>query len=112
MPAHRARRRRARDRARAARLGLGTHRDRGVRVAASRLHCHKMKRVAGVTMGLSSLFQESAIFRWYSCLMVVCVVAPYLLGVRPRRPEDWWAVGITIAFLTWLLVGLAFLRST
>jgi hypothetical protein len=48
---------------------------------------------------------------WYLLLLAACVVGPYLFGVRPRRRRDWMLLTITIAFLTWLLAGFAFVRS-
>jgi hypothetical protein len=48
---------------------------------------------------------------WYVLLLTTCVVGPYVLGVRPRRERDWRLLTAVIAFLTWLLVGFAFLRS-
>ena len=48
---------------------------------------------------------------WFAVLLLVCMIAPYLLGVPPRSRRDWmWLVG-TIAFLAWLLLGLASLRD-
>jgi hypothetical protein len=41
----------------------------------------------------------------YVTLVVACVVLPYLLGVPPRSPREWRLMAITIAFLTWLLLG-------
>jgi hypothetical protein len=50
---------------------------------------------------------------WAWCILLVslCVLAPYLLGIRPRRRKDWILLTLTIAFLTWLLGGFASVRS-
>jgi hypothetical protein len=48
---------------------------------------------------------------WYIVLLLACIAGPYALGVRPKRRRDWIALTITIAFLTWLLAGFAFVRS-
>jgi len=47
----------------------------------------------------------------YVALLTGCVVLPYLLGMRPRRPSDWRYIAATVTFLTWLLAGFVFLRS-
>jgi hypothetical protein len=49
---------------------------------------------------------------WFVVLAGVCVAGPYLLGVRPKTPRQWWYVAIAIAFLAWLLPLMAPLRST
>ena len=36
--------------------------------------------------------------------MAVCLVGPYVLGVRPRTRRDWQYIAITIAFLAWILL--------
>jgi hypothetical protein len=41
---------------------------------------------------------------WFLIILAVCVVAPYLFGVRPKTRRDWILIGITIAFAAWLLV--------
>jgi hypothetical protein len=48
---------------------------------------------------------------WYVLLVSLCVLAPYLVGVRPRRRKDWIVLTVTIAFLTWLLGGFVSVRS-
>jgi hypothetical protein len=48
---------------------------------------------------------------WYVLLLAFCVGLPYLLGVRPRRSRDWTYLSVTIAFLTWLMLGFASVRS-
>jgi hypothetical protein len=50
-------------------------------------------------------------FSWYVFLLLVVAVVPYLLGVRPRSQREWRYVLVAIVFLTWLLLGLAPLRS-
>lgn len=40
---------------------------------------------------------------WFLVLLVASVVAPYVLGVRPRTRRDWLALALIIAFLMWLL---------
>jgi hypothetical protein len=49
---------------------------------------------------------------WYILLVSLCVLAPYLLGIRPRGRKDWIWLTLTIAFLTWLLAGFTSVRST
>jgi hypothetical protein len=48
---------------------------------------------------------------WFVALLILCVLLPYLLGVRPRQARDWRHLTIAIAFLTWLLLGFGFLYS-
>jgi hypothetical protein len=48
---------------------------------------------------------------WFLILLGVCVVAPYLFGVRPRNRRQWTYLAVTIAFLAWLLPLMAALRS-
>ena len=48
---------------------------------------------------------------WFILLLVVCVVAPYVMGVRPRHRRDWILVAITITFLAWLLIGFTSVRA-
>jgi hypothetical protein len=48
---------------------------------------------------------------WYLLLVGACVVLPYLLRLQPARRRDWTFLSVTIAFLTWLLLGFAFLHS-
>lgn len=43
---------------------------------------------------------------WFLILLVVLVVAPYALGVRPRTRRDWFLIALISAFLMWLLPGL------
>jgi hypothetical protein len=48
---------------------------------------------------------------WYVLLVAICLAGPYVLGVRPRRRQDWLSMMVTLAFLTWLLAGFVSLRS-
>jgi hypothetical protein len=48
---------------------------------------------------------------WYVLLVSICVIGPYVFGVRPRRRRDWLSVMVTLVFLTWLLAGFVSLRS-
>lgn len=48
---------------------------------------------------------------WYILLVSLCVLAPYLFGIRPQRRKDWILLTLTIAFLTWLLAGFTSVRS-
>jgi hypothetical protein len=47
----------------------------------------------------------------YVLLLLMTTVGPYVLGVRPRSARQWRYVSATVAFLTWLLLGIAALRS-
>jgi hypothetical protein len=51
-------------------------------------------------------------FSSYVLLVSICIVGPYLFGVRPRARRDWLWLTLTIGFLTWLLAGFGFVRST
>ncbi len=51
------------------------------------------------------------LFYCYLVLVALCIVLPYLFGVRPRSERDWRWLAIIVGFLTWLLAGFAFLRS-
>jgi hypothetical protein len=48
---------------------------------------------------------------WFGVLLAVGILAPYLLGARPRTKRDWLYLALTIAFLAWLLPLMAPLRS-
>jgi hypothetical protein len=48
---------------------------------------------------------------WFVGLITICVLLPYLLGVRPRRLRDWRHMMIAVAFLMWLLLGVGYLYS-
>jgi hypothetical protein len=47
----------------------------------------------------------------YVLLVAVCIVVPYLAGIRPRTRTHWRYLAITIGFLSWLLLGLAVARA-
>jgi hypothetical protein len=49
---------------------------------------------------------------WYILLLGLCLFAPYVLGIPPRRRRDWIVLTVTIAFLSWLLAGFTSVRST
>ena len=48
---------------------------------------------------------------WYVVLLAACIIAPYVFRVPPRQRSDWRLLTATVAFLTWLLLGFAFVRS-
>jgi len=48
---------------------------------------------------------------WFWVLAVVCVVAPYLLHVQPRTHKERTYLALTLAFLAWVLLLWAPLRS-
>jgi hypothetical protein len=48
---------------------------------------------------------------WFLILAGVCVVGPYVLGVRPRTRRDRVCLALTIAFLAWILPLMISLRS-
>ena len=48
---------------------------------------------------------------WFAVLLIVCMVAPYVLGVAPKNRRDRLLLTATIAFLAWLLLGLTSLRD-
>lgn len=47
---------------------------------------------------------------WFLLLVAVCIVGPYVLGVRPKTSRQWLYIAITIAFIAWVLL-MAPLRS-
>jgi uncharacterized membrane protein len=48
---------------------------------------------------------------WFVVLVVAgCLVAPYVLGVRPKTTRQRLYVALTIAFLAWVLPLMASLR--
>ena len=48
---------------------------------------------------------------WFLVLLGVCIVGPYVLGVRPRTRRQWIYIALTIAFLAWTLPLMTSLRS-
>jgi hypothetical protein len=48
---------------------------------------------------------------WFVILAGVCIVGPYVLGVRPRTRRERVYLALTIAFLAWLLPMMIALRS-
>ena len=48
---------------------------------------------------------------WYVLLVVICMIAPYVLGVRPVSRSDWVYLRTAIGFLTWLLIGVTVVRA-
>jgi hypothetical protein len=48
---------------------------------------------------------------WFFLLAGVCLVGPYVLGVRPKTRRDRLYLALTIAFLAWVLLMMISLRS-
>jgi len=48
---------------------------------------------------------------WFVVLVVVCIVGPYVLGVRPKTRQQWMYLALTLAFLVWVLPWMVSLRS-
>jgi len=48
---------------------------------------------------------------WFLLLLAASIVGPYAFGVRPRTRSEWTYVAIAIAFVAWMLVLMAPLRS-
>ena len=48
---------------------------------------------------------------WFVALALVCIAGPYVLGVRPRTVRERRYVAVAIAFLAWVLLLMAPLRS-
>jgi hypothetical protein len=48
---------------------------------------------------------------WFAILAAICLVGPYLLGVRPRTRRHWLYLAVTLAFLAWILPLMSSLRS-
>jgi hypothetical protein len=49
---------------------------------------------------------------WFIVLVVAgCMVAPHVLGVRPKTTRQRVYLALTIAFLAWVLPLMASLRS-
>jgi hypothetical protein len=48
---------------------------------------------------------------WFLMLVVICIAGPHVFGVPPRARRQWTFIAITIAFLAWVLLLMAPLRS-
>jgi hypothetical protein len=48
---------------------------------------------------------------WFVVLTTICVLGPYLFGVRPRTRRQWTYLAVTIAFLALMLPLMSSLRS-
>ena len=48
---------------------------------------------------------------WFLLLLLLCILGPYVLGVRPKTRRDWTCIAITIGFIAWALILMAPLRS-
>jgi hypothetical protein len=40
---------------------------------------------------------------WFLLLLAVCMIGPYVFGVRSKRRRDWTYIAITIAFMACML---------
>lgn len=40
---------------------------------------------------------------WFLVLAVVCILGPYLIGVRPGSRRDRVGLAVILAFLAWIL---------
>jgi hypothetical protein len=73
------------------------------------------KRMTGFQRSLAVLQGNGKAMRsaatWFLILAGVCIAGPYLLGVRPKTPRERQYVAVTIAFLAWVLLLMAALRS-
>jgi hypothetical protein len=67
------------------------------------------QRPRAVLQGNGKAMRSAA--TWFLILAGVCIAGPYLLGVRPRTPRERQYVAVTIAFLAWVLLLMAALRS-
>jgi hypothetical protein len=47
---------------------------------------------------------------WFLLLLAICILGPYVLGVRPKSNRQWAYIAITVAFIAWVLL-MAPLRS-
>jgi hypothetical protein len=47
---------------------------------------------------------------WFLIVLTLCVVGPYLLGVRPKSRRDWLLIAVTLAFVLWVLPMVVRLR--
>jgi len=48
---------------------------------------------------------------WFLVLTAVCLVGPYVLGFPPKTRRQWLYIGLTIAFVAWILPLMVSLRS-
>jgi len=48
---------------------------------------------------------------WFLLLLLLCILGPYVLGVRPKTRRDWTYIAITVGFIAWVLILMAPLRS-
>ena len=48
---------------------------------------------------------------WFLILAGLCIIGPYVLGVRPKTRRDWAYLALTFAFLAWVLPLMISLRS-
>jgi hypothetical protein len=48
---------------------------------------------------------------WFVLLGLLCILAPYVLGVAPKARRQWFFIAVTITFLAWLLLLMAPVRS-
>ena len=48
---------------------------------------------------------------WFIILTTICIVGPYLFGVRPRTRRHWTFLALTIAFLALILPLMSSVRS-
>jgi hypothetical protein len=48
---------------------------------------------------------------WFLALVAACIGGPYLLHVAPKTRRHWSALTVTLAFLAWVLLFLASVRS-
>jgi hypothetical protein len=48
---------------------------------------------------------------WFVILAGVCIAGPYVLGVPPRTRRDRFYLGLTLAFLAWILGLMISVRS-
>ena len=49
---------------------------------------------------------------WFVILTTICIVGPYVLGVRPRTRRHWTYLALTIAFLALILPLMSSVRSS
>jgi len=48
---------------------------------------------------------------WFLTLVAACIAGPYLLHVAPKTRRHWAYLTVTLAFLAWVLLFLASVRS-